>query len=249
MNPFDYSKAVTDFWTAQGQALMKAQEQAGKALAEGMKSVASGKFPLLPTMPPDLSAGAGDLAQASKSVMDLWSAATAMCGKLATAVPTPAGEDGIVEATFRKIADPRSWMGGTGEMDDVLGRMAEGPRFADLWEAERRYAGVLRAWMNVRRRGLEHNAVVLEAWLQAGRRFTEQLAAGTGENAKAPDAKAALTLWTEIANKQLLETQRAEPFLQSQSAMICATTDLRMAQQELVEHFGKQDRLPHTHGA
>ena len=69
-------------------------------------------------------------------------------------------------------------MGGTGEMDDVLGRMAEGPRFADLWEAERRYAGVLQAWMNLRRRGLEHNAVVLEAWLQAGRRFTEQLAAG-----------------------------------------------------------------------
>ena len=65
-------------------------------------------------------------------------------------------------------------------MDDVLGRMAEGPRFADLWEAERRYAGVLQAWMNVRRRGLEHNAVVLEAWLQAGRRFTEQLCRANG---------------------------------------------------------------------
>jgi hypothetical protein len=195
-------------------------------------------------MPPDLSAGAGDLAQASKSVMDLWSAAAAMCGKLATAVPTAATEDGIVEATFRKIADPRSWMGGTGEMDDVLGRMAEGPRFADLWEAERRYASVLRAWMNVRRRGLEHNAVVLEAWLQAGRQFTEQVAAGTDGNVKALDAKAALSLWTEIANQRLLETQRSEPFLQSQSAMIRATTDLRMAQQELVEHFGKQYGFP-----
>jgi polyhydroxyalkanoate synthase subunit PhaE len=242
MNPFDYSKAVTEFWTAQGQALMKAQEQAGKALAEGVKAVTSGKIPMLPTMPADLSAGAGDLAQASRSVMDLWSAATAMCAKLATAVPATTGSDGVVEATFRKIADPRSWMGGTSEMDDVLGRMAEGPRFADLWEAERRYAGVLRAWMNVRRRGLEHNAVVLEAWLQAGRRFTEQLAGRP--DAKTLDAKAALTLWTETANQQLLETQRSEPFLQSQSAMIRATTDLRIAQQELVEHFGKQYGFP-----
>ena len=91
MNPFDYSKAVSDFWTAQGQALMRAQEQAGKALAEGMKAVASGKLPMLPTMPTDLSDGAGELAQASKSVMDLWAAATAVCGKLATAFPPARG--------------------------------------------------------------------------------------------------------------------------------------------------------------
>jgi hypothetical protein len=244
MNPFDYSKAVTDFWTAQSQALMKVQQQAGVALAEGMKAVASGTFPILPGMPSDLSSGAADLAHAGKSVLDLWSAAAAMCGKLATTIPASAGGDGIVEATFRKIADPRSWMGSTGEMDDVLGRMAEGPRFADLWEAERRYAGVLQAWMNVRRRGLEHNAVVLEAWLQAGRQFTEQLAVPTGADAEALNAKAVLALWTETANRQLLESQRSEPFLQSQAAMIRATTALREAQQELVEHFGKQYGFP-----
>jgi hypothetical protein len=244
MNPFDYSKAFTDFWTAQGQALMQAQERAGTALAEGMQAVTSGKLPMLPDMPADLSAGAADLTRASKSVMDLWTAATTVCGKLGTTVPAMTGGDGIIEATFRKMVDPRSWIGGTGEMDDVLGRMAQGPRFADLWEAERRYAGVLQAWLNLRRRGLEHNAVVLEAWLQAGRRFTEQLAGRTGADAKALDAKAALALWTETANQKLLETQRSEKFLQTQAEMIRATTALRMAQQELVEHFGKQYGFP-----
>jgi hypothetical protein len=242
MNPFDYSKAVTDFWTAQGQALMKAQEQAGQALAEGMKAVTSGKFPMMPNMPSDLSGGATDLANAGKSMMELWSAATSACSKLAGSIPATGGGDGLVDATFRKIVDPRSWMGGTGEMDDVLGRMAEGPRFADLWEAERRYATVLQAWMNLRRRHLEHNAVVLQAWLQAARRFTEQIAGGA--KAKPFDAKAALALWTETANQELLETQRSEPFLLTQAAMIRATTDLRMAQQELVEHFGKQYGFP-----
>jgi polyhydroxyalkanoate synthase subunit PhaE len=243
MNPFDYSKAVTDFWAAQGRALMKAQEQAGAALAQGMTAMTSGKFPMMPSMPSDLSAGASDLANAGKSMMELWSAATSAAGKLATSLPKTAGADSVVEATFRKIADPRSWMGGTGEMDDVLGRMAEGPRFADLWEAERRYSGVLHAWMNVRRRGLEHNAVVLQAWLQAARRFTEELT-GRGTEAKPLDAKGALALWTETANQQLLETQRSEPFLQSQAALIRATTDLRIAQQDLVEHFGKQYGFP-----
>jgi hypothetical protein len=244
MNPFDYSKAVADFWTAQGQALMKAQEQTSAALAQGMKAVMSGKLPMMPNMPSDLSTGASDLANAGKSMMELWSAATSAAGKLATSLPKSEGADSVVEATFRKIADPRSWMGGSGEMDDVLGRMVEGPRFADLWEAERRYTGVLQAWMNLRRRGLEHNAVVLQAWLLAARRFTEQLAGRSSADAKPLDAKGMLALWTETANQQLLETQRSEPFLQSQATMIRATTDLRMAQQDLVEHFGKQYGFP-----
>jgi Poly(R)-hydroxyalkanoic acid synthase subunit (PHA_synth_III_E) len=96
--------------------------------------------------------------------------------------------------------------------------------------------------MNLRRRGLEHNAIVLQAWLQAGRRFSEQLAGRS--DPKSLDAKAALALWTDTANQQLLETQRSEPFLQSQAGMIRATTELRMAQQELVEHFGKQYGFP-----
>jgi hypothetical protein len=241
MNPLDYSKAVTDFWSAQGRALFQAQEQVGKVLAEGMQAAASGKMPTMPSMPDTLSAEAGDLARAAQSVVKLWSAATTACGKLATTIPSIAGSDGVTEATFRKMVDPRSWTSATGGLDDVLGRMAEGPRFADLWEIERRYAGVLQAWMNLRRRSLEHNAVVLEAWLQAARQFSEKLAAS---NIKTPDAKAALTLWTDTANQKLLETQRSEPFLQTQAALIRATTELRMAQHELVEHFGKQYGFP-----
>jgi class III poly(R)-hydroxyalkanoic acid synthase PhaE subunit len=248
MNPIDYAKAFTDFWTAQGEALKTAQEQVGNAFADGMQAAASGTLPHLPGMPTDLSAGVADLTRAGGSVMEMWSAATAMCSKLATAFPA-AGGDATVDATFRKIMDPRSWMAGTGEMDDVLGRMAEGPRLADLWEVERRYARVLQAWMNLRRRGFEHNTVVLEAWLRAARRFTDQLAGRASADAQAPgaqasDTKAALALWTETANRALLETQRSAPFLQTQAELIRATTELRMAQQELVEHFGKQYGFP-----
>jgi polyhydroxyalkanoate synthase subunit PhaE len=142
------------------------------------------------------------------------------------------------------MIDPRSWMASTGEIDDVLGRMAEGPRFADLWEVERHYARVMQAWMNVRRGGLEHSAVVLKAWLQVGRHFTEEMAGRASADARAPDAKATLALWTETANRQLLETQLSEPFLQTQAAMIRTSTELRPAQQELVEYFGRQYGFP-----
>jgi hypothetical protein len=245
MNPFDYSKVVADFWTAQGKAFMKAQQQAGKALADGVQAMASGTLPTMPEMPTDLSASVADLAATGQSVMEMWSAATAMSGKLATALPASAGGDNTtVELTFRKMIDPRSWLGATGEIDEVLGRMAEGPRFADLWEVERHYARVLQAWMTVRRRSLEHSAVVLDAWMQAGHRFAEDMAGRVGTETPAPDAKAALALLAETANRQLLETQRSEPFLATQAAMIRASTELRMAQQELVEHFGRQFGFP-----
>jgi len=240
MSLLDYSKALADFWSAQARALLQAQEQVGKALVEGMQAAASGKAPPLPSMPQNLSPEAEDLARAVKSMVGLWSAATSACNKLLATVPSLADGDGIVEATFRKMVDPRTWTSAGGGLDEVLGRMAEGPRFADLWEIERRYAGVLQAWINLRRCGLEHNRVVLEAWLQAARQFSEHLARNSGNL----DAKAALTLWTETANRKLLETQRSESFLQTQAALIRAATELRLAQQELVEHFGKQYGFP-----
>ena len=149
-----------------------------------MKAVASGKLPMMPVMPAR-SLHRSRRSRACQRIRDGPLGGRHVDVRQACHDrPGTTGGDGIVEATFRKMVDPRSWIGGTGEMDDVLGRMAEGPRFADLWEAERRYAGVLQAWMNLRRRSLEHNAVVLEAWLQAARRFTEQLAARAGPDAK-----------------------------------------------------------------
>jgi len=248
MNPLDYAKAYTDFWAVQGNALLKAQEQAGKAMTEGMQAMTAGALPTLPGMPTDLSAGVAEMSRAGQSLTELWSATTSMAGTLAAAIPsTPKGDalkgDTTVEETFRKMVDPQTWLGSMGEMDQALARMAEGPRLADLWEVERRHARVLQAWMTVRRRGIEHNVVLLEAWQRASRRFSEELTQ-TSADGHAPDAKAALALWTDVANKELLETQRSEPFLQAQTAMIRASTELQLAQQEVVEHLGKQYGFP-----
>jgi polyhydroxyalkanoate synthase subunit PhaE len=239
MNPSDYAKTIADFWTAQGQALLKAQQQVGKAMADGAQAMTSGSPPEMPALPADLSTGVTELAAAGRSVMELWSAATDMCGTLATTFPGAATGDTTVKATFRKMIDPQSWMAGAGEIDEALGRMAEGPRFADLWEVERRYAHVVEAWMTVRRRGFEHGAVVLEAWLEAGRDFMAAMAGKPGS-----DAKATLALWSETANRRLLDTQRSESFLKTQAATIRASTELRLAQQDLVEHFGRQYGFP-----
>jgi hypothetical protein len=184
----------------------------------------------------------GDLAQASKAVLDLWTAAGSLSTALLAKLPSASGNE-TIDATFRHMLDPRGWLAGGGEMDEVLSRMAEGPRFADLWDMERRYARVMQAWAEMRRRNLEHNAVVLRAWMRAGNTFARRLSE-RGTDQPAPDHRALLALWTEIANAELLETQRSDPFLAAQSAMIRASTELKLAQQDLVEHAGKQYGFP-----
>ena len=72
----------------------------------------------------------------------------------------------------------------------------------------------------------------------------EELPRQSGMQGHSLDQKRALALWTEVANKELLQTQRSEQFLSSQRELIRCSTDLRIAQQDLVEHFGKQYGFP-----
>lgn len=242
----DYVKSMTDFWSAQGRAMLEAQEKAARSITEGMQAMMAGKAPGLPERATDLGAVTAELAQASDAVMQLWSAASGMSGELAGKLAKFAGggEDGLAASVFQRITDPRQWLAGTGELDDVLTRMAEGPRLADLFDLERRYATVMKAWTELRRRVLEHQRITLEAWLRAGRRYLDELGGHAGADNKPLEPKRAFQLWTEVANRELLETQRSDQFLQSQRAMIRASTDLRLAQQELVEHFGQQYGFP-----
>src|SRR4051812_44242234 len=243
----DYMKAITDFWSAQGKAMLDAQDKAARSATEGFQAMLAGQLPAVPGGATDLGAVTAELAQATDAFMKLWSAASSMSAELAGKVAKYVGGgpgDGVATAVFERITDPRHWMSGTGELDDVLTRMAEGPRLADLFDLERRYARVMKAWTAMRRRALEHQRMTLDAWLRAGRRYTEELAGHSSADGKPLEPKRALQLWTEVANRELLQTQRSEPFLKSQRELIRASTDLRLAQQELVEHFGKQYGFP-----
>jgi hypothetical protein len=216
--------------------MLEAQEKAARSMAEGMQAMLAGK---LPTIPVDTDG----LAQATEALTQLWSAATAMSSELAGKLKDYAG-DGASSALYERMTDPRQWMVGTGELDDVLTRLSDAPRLADLWDLERRSARMLKAWSELRRQSFEQQRVVLAAWLQAGRTYTQELAAQAGADGKPLEPKQAFRLWTEVANRHLLQTQRSEAFLKSQADMIRASTELRLAQSDLGEYVGKRYGLP-----
>jgi hypothetical protein len=235
MDPLAYGKAWADLWMSGGKALLSAQENAARALTEGTGFTPHAlPAPLLP----DVSADSADLAIAGQSAIALWSSALETSAALLQQMPT-ANVDPTVQATLQKMLDPRAWLAGSGEMEDALGRMSEGPRFADLWDTERRYARVFKAWIALRRCSLAHQSIVLQGWMTATRNFAAQT-----HGKPVPDPKALLPAWIETANQALLDMQRSDPFLHSQSELIKASTELRVAQQELVEFYGERYGFP-----
>ncbi len=247
MPPFDFGlQALAEFWANAGRSLLRAQGEAGRAFAGSV----SASPPMAPGVPGGSPAGeipgSEDLAQAAKAVSQLWKAAAGVAGSMASLL-APGGQtvDPTVEATFRAMADPRGWLESLGGMDSALGRVTEGVQLADLWQMERQQARLVRAWLDVRRSTLEHHAVVLEAWLRAGRQFTAELPGHLRANGSTQwNSRVLLSCWTETANRVLLETQRSEPFLRTQAAMVRAGTELRVAQTELAQRWAEQFNMP-----
>lgn len=241
MDPFGYGKAMTDFWSKAGEAFMTGQETALQGFAEGARAMteASGRVALLP----EVGADARAMGKAAEALTELWSAAISLYASLSQRLPGTHELDPTIAATFQKMLDPRTMFSGTGEVEEMLQRMAEGPRLADLWNVERKYAALFRAWLALRRCSLEHNGVVLQAWLEAGRRFAERFGAVPKDGASL-SPKQALALWIETANQVILESQRSENFLKTQSALLEASTGLRQAQAELAEYYGTMFGLP-----
>ncbi|MBV8400988.1 MAG: hypothetical protein JOZ58_16235 [Acetobacteraceae bacterium] len=235
MDMFAYSKALADLWSMSGKALLSGQDAAFRAFADSMSKAASGPAALLPNISSDMT----ELTKAAQSMTALWSSAVEMSTALIQKLPKDRDSESPTGVVLTKILDPGAWAAVGGEPDDMLRRLAEGPRLADLWNIERKYAKVFQAWLAIRRRSLEHTTIVLEAWMRAANKIAERLRAPLGEGQPRPTTKEMLAQWTETANEELLTMQHSERFLQSQADLLKASTDLRFAQQELMEYFGQ----------
>lgn len=104
--------------------------------------------------------------------------------------------------------------------------------------------GVFNAWTALRRRSLEHNTVMLEAWLQAAGKFAKNLNEKADRMEALGSWRELLALWVETANTALLETQRSEAYLKSQRKVLMASTDLRLAQREIATFYSEMFGYP-----
>lgn len=238
MNPFDNAKGMGDLWSRGAQSFVDTQRNLFEAMTQGMSAQ---KAEGAPRPMPDAQSFQAAQAAFQQAWTNAQSVSAAFTKSLGGEGEKP---DPIAAQIMAKIFDPRGWLSATSEVDEALNRMAEGPRLADLWSVERKFGELMTAWLALRRRNLEHNTVMLEAWSAAAGQFSKAVNERAEKGEPLESARALMALWVEIANDSLLETQRGEGFLKSQRDTLKASTDLRLAQQEIGEYYSTMFGYP-----
>lgn len=236
MNPFEYMQSLAELWGRSGKDFAAAQQgmfadmtkHMGKPGGEG----GSGTDPVNFFDPQGLT-------KANDAFAKMWASASELSQTFTRNMQQGEKQDLLAMEVLGKVFDPRAWFSGTGGMDETLQKMAEGPRLADLWDTERKMLNVFNAWTTLRRRSLEHNTVMLEAWMQAAGQFAKDLNEKAERRESLSSWRQLLTLWVETANTALLETQRSDGYLKSQREILKASTDLRLAQNEVAAFYSE----------
>src|SRR5215212_3757975 len=241
MNPFEQMQSLADLWGKSGKAFATAQQGLFSGMADTMaKAAGAGDTASFQAFAPDTQG----FEAARQDFSKLWSSASELSSALTKNLQGADQANPLMTEMLAKIFDPRGWFSATSEVDQTLQRMAEGPRLADLWNVERKFVAVFNAWVAMRRHSLEHNTVMLEAWLKAAGVFAKTLNERAERGETLESSREVMALWVETANEVLLETQRSEAFLKTQRDLLKASTDLRLAQQELAEFYSEMFGYP-----
>lgn len=235
MDTADAMKSFGELWGQGAQAILSAQ----RTMLGEMAKVASQA-----TGSQDAPDAAGFEA-AQRAFAQSWEAATKLSAAAVAGIKAaPDGADAVGAEVLSKIFDPAGWLKALGAPDEALARLSDGPRLSDLGQVERKLAAVSAAWVAVRRRQLEHNGVLLEAWTRAAGEFSKVLGARAESGKPFGSWREALAEWVEIANVALLDIQRSDRFLRSQRETLRASTDLKLAQREVGEFYAEMLGAP-----
>src|SRR5215204_4170467 len=214
MNPSEQMQSLADLWSRSGKAFVTAQQGLFSGMADTMadtmaKAAGGSDKASFQAFAPDTQG----FEAARQDFSKLWASASELSSALTKNLHGADQANPLMAEMLAKIFDPRGWFAATNEVDQTLQRMAEGPQLADLWNTERKFMAVFNAWVAMRRHSLEHNKVVLEAWLRAAGAFAKTLNERADRSEALESSREVLALWVETANEVLLETQRSEAFL------------------------------------
>lgn len=215
-NPFDPAGQLASLWGRSGDELPDAQRSLLQELAGWMPGVAPER-----TVP-------DDGCEAARRAFDRsWEAALDVSRAAAANLSGP-GDPAIATALGRHL-DPTAWFA------QVSGR-ERGPGDVAVTTS------IVEAAALVERRRLEHDVVLVEAWMQAAGAFARALHAAAGRGTAPASPEAVTALWSEHADPIFAEAERSDAFRRSREGLAAARTDLETAQQAVGQICGYATR-------
>ena len=152
-----------------------------------------------------------------------------------------AGAGAQAEATGGPF-DPAGWLDAAGGGD--LWRWFGAAQDADPWREERDALTASRQWLAYTAALERYRAVMGAAWLNAFKRFAEELAQDREPGDALPAWEAIQAHWQKAAGAELAAAQRAEDFLAAQRDLIRARLDCSALLRGRIERIAGMLGLP-----
>ncbi|MBT8426053.1 MAG: hypothetical protein KJO67_13835 [Silicimonas sp.] len=154
-----------------------------------------------------------------------------------------AGGEGIAQETLKRMMDPGQFLyAGSDEINQTIQKLVEGPEFADIGTLERQGLKATKEWLALREASAEYRMVTGKAWARAFDRYTKAMAKNPEQWKEGPNA--VMRRWLDIANDELIATQRTDAFLNVQRKLLRAGVEYRIRERELVEVWCELHSIP-----
>lgn len=220
---------VFKFWQDSQDAFFNAQ----KDLAEGFAKSMTQNFTPKPTNM--ATQGFEAWQDFVKAWAPGWDPATAMA--TGSADMFNKGHDAMFS-----LFDPSTWMAQSpDQLKTILQGIANAPQFADLVMPQGDMATVWQETVDFQEATAAFAKIMHEAWLRSYAEYSKAFSLDDLQSGKVTEA---LDAWLKIANKELLNTQGSQGFMDAQKKLMATATRLKKRQAEAAQKWAESYQMP-----
>lgn len=153
----------------------------------------------------------------------------------------------LLEQSIRRMMEPRAWFGLGGNwsgIDQQLEHLLDRPQLADIQEIDQKGLKAATALLELQQASAEHQLLMANTLSRAFRDFLSRLAEGGKDGKPVSSWPEATSLWTETANKAMVEAQRSEEMLAVQRRLLKSALRYRAQERETVEKLCERNHIP-----
>jgi hypothetical protein len=156
---------------------------------------------------------------------------------------TSKGRDTVPKAeTLRDLFSAERWTdAATGPFNAGLRQLLEGPRYAVLWDADRRLLELQQLSAERDRAVARYQSLVQKGWSDAVVRFSKSMPSRT---APSQTWRELAERWIATLNETLLDVYRSPEFVEAQRHMLRAIADHRLQERRICEAWCEVAQLP-----
>lgn len=211
-----------DSWATSQQALMQAM------------------FPVQPSGVASATATPGALQEQFAELRGKWQESIEKWTELVKQGPEAAP---ITPEALRELFAPDRWSGtGTGAFDAGLRQVLEGPKFAMLFDLDRKLLALRQLASQRDKDVAAFHAILLKAWNVALERFSSSV--GSTKVQAPPTWRDMADRWLAVVNDTLIEAQRSEAFVEAQRKMLRSASDHRLQERRIAEAWCDAFHVP-----